>query len=125
RLGDDAEGLRGPVVVHDHQGRHARVLHQVRGRGHMVARSYRGRRWPHEVRGCGRSMWRPVHGRLAGEGFGHDPLHFRGTPARAPRSVSRPHRGGVPAFPVALITVMVMNSSLPAGTGTGRAALAV
>ena len=93
-LGDDADGLLGLVVVHDHQSRHARVLHQVRGRGDVVARFYRGRRGPHDVRGGGRSTWRPVHGRLLGEGFGHDPLCFRGTPTRSPRSVSRPYRRG-------------------------------
>jgi hypothetical protein len=87
-LGDDADGLLGLLVVHDHQSRRARVLHQVRGRDHVVARFYRRRRWPHDVRGRGRSMWRPVHGRLLGEGFGHDPLRFRGISTRSPRSVS-------------------------------------
>lgn len=40
-------------------------------------------------------------------------------------SASSPRATSVPAFPVAPITVMVMNSSVLAGTGTGRAALAV
>jgi hypothetical protein len=74
-LRDETYRSSGLLIVQDHQSRRARVLQQIRGRGHVVVRFHRRQRWPHNVCDGGRGTW--PRGGFRRRGFRHDVLRFR------------------------------------------------